>query len=269
MIPVRPFAAYGASRLNVSKVGEPEDAIKNFYAEQPELIDITTTLLRDLAANDKTQFDAICQILVELLPNVTEIRKKDPNKVVSDLIFQEKGKTVEFKHLSAGHKSILLMIGDMIIRLAAAQPHITDPRDYAGIVLIDEIEAHLHPKWQKEFPHLLSKFFPKVQFIVTTHSAITLLGMPKNTLIFAVKRDETKGTMVERVDIDLENLLPNHILTSPVFGLDSLFSVTNENGANVRTENTFQEKIENDNEIDELKKRAKTFVFNRENKGKL
>ena len=240
MIPVRPFAAYGASRLNVSKQGEPQDVIKSFYAEQPELIDITTALLRDLAANDKTQFDAICNILVELLPNVTEIRKKDPNKVVSDLIFQEKGKTVEFKHLSAGHKSILLMIGDMIIRLSAAQPHITDPKDYAGIVLIDEIEAHLHPKWQKEFPHLLSRFFPKVQFIVTTHSAITLLGMPENTVIFAVKRDETKGTMVERVDIDLKNLLPNHILTSPVFGLDSLFSVTNENDAEVRTEDDYK-----------------------------
>ena len=163
---------------------------------------------------------------------------------------------MELKNLSAGHKSIVLMIGNMIMRLAEAQPEITNPKDFAGIILIDELETHLHPKWQKEFPKILSETFPKVQFIVTTHSAITLLGMPKNTVFFKVTRTEEAGTQIERLEIDMENLLPNQILTSPLFDLDVL-PAYNKNVSEIDTADTYQEtqrRKDLDNKLKELAK---------------
>jgi predicted ATP-binding protein involved in virulence len=68
------------------------------------------------------------------------------------------------------------MIGDMMLCLFEQQIEVVDPAELAGIVLIDEIDIHLHPKWQKRVPEILHENFPKVQFIVSTHSPIPLLG---------------------------------------------------------------------------------------------
>lgn len=70
----------------------------------------------------------------------------------------------------------------------------------AGIVLIDEIDIHLHPKWQKRVPLILAENFPKLQFIVTTHSPIPLLGAPKGSRIYVVNRKVKEGISIERMD---------------------------------------------------------------------
>jgi predicted ATPase len=240
------FAAYGASRLTISEKKDLQNPLLNLITEKSKLYDITETWLRDIAVNEPKKYEAVCDILVSLLPNVSEIRKANPTKIVSDLIFIEKGVPMELKNLSAGHKSIVLMIGDMIMRLSEAQPEINNPEKFAGIVLIDELETHLHPKWQKDFPKILADIFKKVQFIITTHSAITLLGMPKNTVFFKVTRTEEAGTQIERLEIDVENLLPNQILTSPLFDMNSLKSTTNKDVNAIRLEDNFQEIVKRD-----------------------
>jgi predicted ATPase len=239
---LKSFATYGASRLTISEKKDLQNPLLNLITDKAKLYDITESWLRDIAVNEPQKYQEVCDILVSLLPNVSEIRKVNPTKIISDLVFMEKGVAVELKNLSSGHKSIVLMIGDMLMRLAEAQPEITNPKDFAGIVLIDELETHLHPKWQKEFSKILAETFPKVQFIVTTHSAITLLGMPKNTVFFKVKRTEEEGTQIERLDIDVENLTPNLLLSSPIFGLNDIFSVQNKGMENVHTGNFFDEK---------------------------
>ena len=155
------FAAYGASRLTISEKKDLQNPLLNLITEKSKLYDITETWLRDIAANEPKKYEAVCDILINLLPNVSEIRKVNPTKIISDLVFIEKGVPMELKNLSAGHKSIVLMIGDMLMRLAEAQPEIINPKDFAGIVLIDELETHLHPKWQKEFPKILAETSPK------------------------------------------------------------------------------------------------------------
>ena len=83
-----------------------------------------------------------------------------------------------------------------------------------GIVLIDELETHLHPKWQKEFPRLLSELFPKIQFIVTTHSPLVFLGMPPDkTVVYNVGRDEnnqTEATKTTTSGINAESVEKTH-----------------------------------------------------------
>ncbi|MBK9458235.1 MAG: AAA family ATPase [Sphingobacteriales bacterium] len=234
------FAAYGASRLKVCKT-DPINPLFNLNAETAELQNITTYWLPRVADKQPKLYENIRQLLIKLLPNVSDIIYKDNNSVNASVVFVEKGHEVLLQNLSAGHKSIVLMIGDMILRLYNTQSWIDDPKDFTGIVLIDELEAHLHPKWQKLFPQILAETFPKVQFIVTTHSPITLLGMPNNTVIFNVQRNDDAGTSIERLNIDLTNLQPNLILTSPIFGMDNIFNTNNSSINLVHTGSDFAE----------------------------
>lgn len=84
----------------------------------------------------------------------------------------EKGSlSFDFKQLSDGEKCYITLIGDLAKKLAMANPEIDNPlSDGLGVVLIDEVDLHLHPDWQSDILPNLRKVFPKCQFFVTTHS---------------------------------------------------------------------------------------------------
>lgn len=72
--------------------------------------------------------------------------------------------------MSDGEKCTIALFGDLARRMALANPNKDNPLDGEGIVLIDEIELHLHPLWQRRILNVLKKVFPNIQFIVSTHS---------------------------------------------------------------------------------------------------
>ena len=86
--------------------------------------------------------------------------------------------------LSDGAKSMLAIASDIAYRMAVLNPHllgkVTEETD--GVVLIDEIDMHLHPSWQRKVIDSLHKTFPKVQFILTTHSPTVLTDVPKENI---------------------------------------------------------------------------------------
>ena len=95
------------------------------------------------------------------------------------------GSWTSFDMLSSGYKSIVRLAGDIAYRAVKLNPHkgenaVTDTR---GIVLIDEIDMHLHPSWQKKVVGLLRKAFPKIQFIVTSHSPFVIQSVASDELI--------------------------------------------------------------------------------------
>ena len=71
---------------------------------------------------------------------------------------------------SDGEKCTLALFGDLARRLALANPGLENPLEGEGIVLIDEIELHMHPSWQRKVLGVLRRTFPNIQFIITTHS---------------------------------------------------------------------------------------------------
>ena len=89
----------------------------------------------------------------------------------SRLYFEKQGQKLDSRKLSDGEKSILALVSDLVMRLCQANPRLDDPvREGAGIVLIDDIELHLHPQWQRKIVEQLCKTFPNCQFVATTHS---------------------------------------------------------------------------------------------------
>ena len=68
----------------------------------------------------------------------------------------------------------MALVGDIARRLAIMNPSLSNPLEGAGIVLIDEVDLHLHPQWQRRLIHQLTETFPNCQFILTTHSPLVI-----------------------------------------------------------------------------------------------
>lgn len=102
-----------------------------------------------------------------MIGNVRNLRvKRNPVRMVVD----KSGSEIRVDLLSDGEKCTLAMFGDLARRLALANPGLENPLEGEGIVLIDEIELHMHPSWQRRVLGVLRNIFPNIQFIVTTHS---------------------------------------------------------------------------------------------------
>ncbi len=99
-----------------------------------------------------------------------------------DLVYRSDALTVPISYLSAGYQSVLWMIMDIAYRLCTLNPE-SDLSKSKGIVLIDEIDMHLHPKWQWKVVEALRTVFPEIQFIIATHSPIIISSCKDANLI--------------------------------------------------------------------------------------
>jgi predicted ATP-binding protein involved in virulence len=126
---------------------------------------------------------------------------------------------LRIEQLSEGYKIIIAMVADLAARMAEANPDMDNPLASTGIVLIDEVDLHLHPKWQREILIHLTKVFPKIQFIVSTHSPIIVVGAAEVAQIINLNHiNETNDLTQENVQVS--NI--GQVLLSDLFGLDYL-----------------------------------------------
>lgn len=101
---------------------------------------------------------------------------------------------LSIQQLSDGYRTTLAMVMDITARMAGANPAAEKILDTEGIVLIDEIDLHLHPKWQQTILPDLMKTFPKLQFIVSTHSPQVLSTVPSDCIrLINDERDPETG----------------------------------------------------------------------------
>jgi len=91
--------------------------------------------------------------------------------------------SIEIDHLSDGFKNIFILIGEILFRLYHSDRDNPEFFNNEAIILIDEIDCHLHPKWQINIMPYLKKMFPNCQFIVTTHSLFITNQLEKNEII--------------------------------------------------------------------------------------
>jgi len=117
------------------------------------------------------QLDAVRRALTMAMGDFSDLSvRRNPLKMT----VKKLGKEIRVDQLSDGEKCMFAMIGDLARRLAIANPTMNEPLDGEGIALIDEIELHLHPSWQRMIVGKLCEIFPNCQFIITTHSPQTV-----------------------------------------------------------------------------------------------
>ena len=240
------FAVYGATRLNTA--GEFSTTTYNLFYPNGSLVNIENEL-KEAHAYQPAKFELLKYAFCRLIPDLKDIRidASGGKPIVKYLEQDKEGNSyneVAFEHLAAGFRNIIAVVGDIITRLSPKGELVSlvSFSYMRGIVIIDEIELHLHPRYQKDLPQALTELFPNIQFIVSTHSPIPLLGMPKETVLLNVKRNKEDGVTVERIEIDnIETLNPNIILTSPIFGFSGIFSNALTDMSKLKTEDTWQD----------------------------
>lgn len=101
----------------------------------------------------------------------------------SSLVIEKGGENLRIDQLSDGEKMLLLVVSDLARRLSIANPGMDDSLQGKGVVLIDEVDLHLHPQWQREVIPAMGKTFPNCQFITTTHSPQVLSNVEKENIL--------------------------------------------------------------------------------------
>ena len=208
-----PFVrGYGATRLTCERVGQrdmespPRAFVDNLFNPLARLIDAETWLLQ----LDDTHFDIAAKAIKDLVQSSQE------DDLTRDTGHVKIG-THRLDRLSDGYRSLVAVACDLM----AGVPHpLSDLRNAAGITLVDELDSHLHPRWKMRVVGRLSKTFPSMQFITSTHDPLCLRGLVGGQ-VAVFHRD---GDVVQMRDTDLPSparLRVDQLLTSPHFGMDS------------------------------------------------
>jgi predicted ATP-binding protein involved in virulence len=138
-----------------------------FFRWFRSLEDLENEERRDAPKYRDYRLEAVRDALPKFLPEFTNLRiRRSPLRMT---VFKQ-DKELIINQLSDGEKCLLAMVSDLARRLAIANPGLADPLQGEGIILIDEIELHFHPQWQRGILPTLSSTFPNCQFIVSTHS---------------------------------------------------------------------------------------------------
>jgi predicted ATP-binding protein involved in virulence len=132
---------------------------------------------------------AVEQALSAFLGEFRNLRVEGGDK--PRLVVDKRGMTLDLSQLSDGEHGLLAVLIDLTRRLSQANPDLEHPaRDAQAVVLIDELDLHMHPRWQREIISRLTATFPKCQFVITTHSPQIISEVqPENLLLLRQEGD--------------------------------------------------------------------------------
>ncbi len=142
--------------------------------------------LKEMKASSRDkQLTAVRSAIKNFMPGFDNLRvRRSPLRMVIDKGEQK----LNVLQLSQGEKSLMALVGDIARRLAIMNPNLDNPLEGAGVILIDEIDMYLHPKWQRSIIANLIHTFPNCQFILTTHSPIVISDY-KHILLYSIGND--------------------------------------------------------------------------------
>jgi|GEM_PF-426136 len=139
--------------------------------------------------SEGNELKAVAKAIELFVPDYTSLRVKRVPR--PHMLINKAGETFNMDQLSDGEKNLITLVGDIARRLAIANPESKDPLKGEGIILIDEVDLHLHPAWQRIMLPQLTTVFPNCQFLITTHSPIVLSQIkPENIFLLKNKGNE-------------------------------------------------------------------------------
>lgn len=210
------FFAYGSSRYNFCKSKEDKAGYLTLFSGEYDLKEPTEWLIELYNAQNANEPTVIS--LDDAIKLLQKMLNRDIEITVSynSVTFKEKLSNVTFEQLSAGYRGVITIICDVIDRFSKQQ-EVDKISEFKGVIVIDEVELHLHPKWQYSFIQKLRETFPKVQFIVTTHSPTVLLGASIDAVYYQIIKKEGVITISNQLDINNDFL---NDIQSNIFGFD-------------------------------------------------
>ena len=178
-------------------------------------------LENEVRANDDPhyrdlQLRAVRGAIEKMMPGFSDLCvKRNPlnMKICKD------GTYFNIQQLSDGEKCLLALIGDLARRASMANPVLGNPLLSDGIVLIDEIELHLHPSWQRKVITTLRDTFPNLQFLISTHSPQVLSDIPDDMRVYELINTSSQFNIREMKSLrgwDINSILENNMRSSSI-----------------------------------------------------
>lgn len=181
---------------------------------------------------NEAQFETAARALQSVLPSTKDSGRQIQGVLQSEgdvvlrailrrsgsrLFFDDGHHRANIAQLSAGYQTIVGMCGDIMRLLFERWDTLSSA---IAIVLIDELDAHLHPRWAMRIVYALREAFPQVQFVASTHNPLALRGL-RNGEVALLRRNDDDEIVADQHLPPLEGMQVDQILTSRVFGLDS------------------------------------------------
>jgi len=219
--------AYGASR----KIGATQFTSESNGFPAANLFDENALLTNAEEWLVRTEYLALKEGKAkDTLQKVTELLIRLLGKEVQNIEIQTKGdkpvamfKTdygwVELNNLSLGYKTLIGWMVDFAKGMFERYPDSKDPLSEPAVLLIDEIDLHLHPKLQQQLMKFLTDAFPKTQFIATAHSPLVVQSAENSNVILLKKSGD--HVVVEQNPFEIKNWRIDQLLTSDLYGLPS------------------------------------------------
>ncbi len=159
------------------------------------------------------QLDAVRQAVTSFMPGFENLRLERKPRL--RMMVSKGNQELDVSQLSQGEKSLMALVGDLARRLAMMNPSLKNSLEGEGVVLIDELDMHLHPSWQRNIIRNLQGTFPNCQFVLTTHSPLVISDAP-NILTYVLDDGELKKVgnlygldanqvLLQEMDTDIRN----------------------------------------------------------------
>ena len=158
--------------------------------------------------------NSVTEIVVNLLPDVTEVHYVTHQGRARVEVTTPDGQ-IPVRELSFGYRTAMTWVVDLARRLFDLYPTSENPLSEYAVVLVDEIDLHLHPRWQRHLLALLDETFPKCQFIVTAHSPLIVQAAPDANIVLL--RRDIDGVVIENNKDYIRQWRVDQILASELF----------------------------------------------------
>jgi len=144
----------------------------------------------------------------------TGIWKRD-----GDYLFEHGGVKIPFQGLSDGYRAFVGWVADMLFHAAYGCPSGRKLTDLCGIIMVDEIDLHLHPRWQMNVISTISRALPRMQFILTSHSPLVAGSLEWMNIVTLKLSARTNRTIAKRLKESIHGLDADQVLLTDFFGL--------------------------------------------------
>jgi len=192
--------------------------VQGLFEEAFSLIPLGSWLPR-LKSRDPGRYDQIEHLLNALLAP-GHYRFSGEQAKNGDYLFYRGEMPVPFQSLSDGYRAFVGWVADMLYHVCLGCPRGRKLVESQGIVLVDEIDLHLHPKWQMQVIKTVAKALPKMQFVFTSHSPL-VAGSLEWMNIITFKAGATNRTVAKRLKQSIHGLDADQVLISEFFGLST------------------------------------------------
>lgn len=218
------------------------DKLKNWLIELDH--QIQTDLAKKVSEPRARRLrDDFFHVLGELTPGLT----LDLASVVVDsreILVETDDGTVPIEAVSQGTSSLMGWIGVLLRRLYTLYGDEPRPRERYALVLIDEIDAHMHPEWQRFLVPQIRKLFPGLQIVASTHSPLLVPSLRSGEILRLQRDPRTRRVAVTAPGYDVQSYRAGQILTSPLFGLPSSLAPEREQQVARYTQLAAREELE-------------------------